>query len=291
MRVGFIGLGVMGQSMAGHILEAGHELFVYNRTKSKAKNLVDKGATWLDTPKEVAEATDIVITIVGYPKDIEEVYYGETGLFTGAHSGSLFIDMTTSTPSLAVQLADKGKELNVGVLDAPVTGGDVGAREGRLAVLVGGHEADLKKAKPVIDTFAANVTHFGEHGAGQHAKAVNQIMVAGTMLGLAEMMTYAKTAELPLDKIVKTIGSGAASNRSLDNYGPRIIQDDYTPGFFVKHFVKDLKIALDESKKMELELPMTELAHKLYTQLAEAGHSDEGTQAIVKLWWDGELND
>ena len=291
MRVGFIGLGVMGQSMAGHILEAGHELFVYNRTKSKAKNLVDKGATWLDTPKEVAEATDIVITIVGYPQDIEEVYYGDKGLFTGAHSGSLFIDMTTSTPSLAVQLADKGKELNVGVLDAPVTGGDVGAREGRLAVLVGGHEADLKKAKTVIDTFAANVTHFGEHGAGQHAKAVNQIMVAGTMLGLAEMMTYAKTAELPLDKIVKTIGSGAASNRSLDNYGPRIIQDDYTPGFFVKHFVKDLKIALDESKKMELELPMTKLAHKLYTQLSEAGHSDEGTQAIVKLWWDGELND
>ena len=240
----------------------------------------------MDTPKEVAEATDIVITIVGYPKDIEEVYYGETGLFAGAHSGSLFIDMTTSTPSLAVQLADKGKELNVGVLDAPVTGGDVGAREGRLAVLVGGNEADLKKAKTVIDTFAANVTHFGEHGSGQHAKAVNQIMVAGTMLGLAEMMTYAKTAELPLDKIVKTIGSGAASNRSLDNYGPRIIQDDYTPGFFVKHFVKDLKIALDESKKMELELPMTELAHKLYTQLAEAGHSDEGTQAIVKLWWD-----
>ncbi|MBG9978540.1 NAD(P)-dependent oxidoreductase [Ruoffia tabacinasalis] len=290
MKVGFIGLGVMGQSMAGHILEAGHELFVFNRTKSKANNLVEQGATWLDTPKEVAEAAELVITIVGYPKDIEEVYYGESGLFAGAHSKSLFIDMTTSTPSLAVQLADKGKELNVGVLDAPVTGGDVGAREGRLAVLVGGHEADLKKAKTVIDTFAANVTHFGEHGAGQHAKAVNQIMVAGTMLGLAEMMTYAKTAELPLDKIVKTIGSGAASNRSLDNYGPRIIQDDYTPGFFVKHFVKDLKIALDESKKMELELPMTELAHKLYTQLAEAGHSDEGTQAIVKLWWDGEFN-
>ena len=290
MKVGFIGLGVMGQSMAGHILEAGHELFVFNRTKSKANNLVEQGATWLDTPKEVAEAAELVITIVGYPQDIEEVYYGDKGLFTGAHSGSLFIDMTTSTPSLAVQLADKGKELNVGVLDAPVTGGDVGAREGRLAVLVGGNEADLEKAKPVIDTFAANVTHFGEHGAGQHAKAVNQIMVAGTMLGLAEMMTYAKTAELPLDKIVKTIGSGAASNRSLDNYGPRIIQDDYTPGFFVKHFVKDLKIALDESKKMELELPMTELAHKLYTQLAEAGHSNEGTQAIVKLWWDGEFN-
>lgn len=291
MRVGFIGLGVMGQSMAGHILEAGHELFVYNRTKSKAKNLVDKGATWLDTPKEVAEATDIVITIVGYPQDIEEVYYGNKGLFTGAHSGSLFIDMTTSTPSLAIQLADKAKELNVSVLDAPVTGGDIGAREGRLAVLVGGNAIDLEKARPVIDTFAANVTHFGEHGSGQHAKAVNQIMVAGTMLGLAEMMTYAKKANLSLDKVVETIGSGAASNRSLANYGPRIIQDDYSPGFFVKHFVKDLKIALDESKKMELELPMTELAHKLYTQLAEAGHSDEGTQAIVKLWWDGELNE
>lgn len=291
MRVGFIGLGVMGQSMAGHILEAGHELFVYNRTKSKAKNLVDKGATWLDTPKEVAEATDIVITIVGYPQDIEEVYYGDKGLFTGAHSGSLFIDMTTSTPSLAIQLADKAKELNVSVLDAPVTGGDIGAREGRLAVLVGGNAIDLEKARPVIDTFAANVTHFGEHGSGQHAKAVNQIMVAGTMLGLAEMMTYAKEANLSLDKVVETIGSGAASNRSLANYGPRIIQDDYSPGFFVKHFVKDLKIALDESRKMSIELPMTQLAHKLYTQLADAGHSDEGTQAIVKLWWDGASNE
>lgn len=291
MRVGFIGLGVMGQSMAGHILEAGHELFVYNRTKSKAKNLVDKGATWLDTPKEVAEATDIVITIVGYPQDIEEVYYGDKGLFTGAHSGSLFIDMTTSTPSLAIQLADKAKELNVSVLDAPVTGGDIGAREGRLAVLVGGNAIDLEKARPVIDKFAANVTHFGEHGSGQHAKAVNQIMVAGTMLGLAEMMTYAKEANLSLDKVVETIGSGAASNRSLANYGPRIIQDDYSPGFFVKHFVKDLKIALDESRKMSIELPMTQLAHKLYTQLADAGHSDEGTQAIVKLWWDGASNE
>lgn len=286
MKVGFIGLGVMGQSMAGHILDAGYDLVVYNRTKSKAKDLVDRGAEWLNTPKEVAELADIVITIVGYPKDIEEVYLGENGLFAGAREGSIFIDMTTSTPSLAIELAEKGKELNVGVIDAPVTGGDIGAKEGRLAVLVGGEDADLEKVRPVIDTFAAKIAHFGGHGAGQHAKVVNQIMVAGTMLGLAEMMAYAKQADLDLDEVVSTIGSGAASNRSLENYGPRVIKDDYSPGFFVKHFIKDLKIALDEAEKASLNLPMTELAHKLYSKLAEQGHEDDGTQAIVKLWWD-----
>ena len=286
MKVGFIGLGVMGQSMARHILDAGYELFVYNRTKSKADNLVESGAIWLDSPREVAEQADVVITIVGYPKDIEEVYYGEQGLFNGAHSDSIFIDMTTSTPSLAIELAEKSKERGIGILDAPVTGGDVGAREGRLAVLVGGDEDVLEKARPVIESFAASITRFGESGAGQHAKVVNQIMVAGTMLGLAEMMAYAKQADLDLTKLVDTIGSGAASNRSLENYGPRIIKKDYSPGFFVKHFVKDLKIALDEAEKMSLDLPMTQLAHKLYTQLAQDGHADEGTQAIVKLWWD-----
>ncbi len=286
MKVGFIGLGVMGQSMAGHILDAGYELFVYNRTKSKADNLVESGAIWLDSPREVAEQADVVITIVGYPKDIEEVYYGEQGLFNGAHSDSIFIDMTTSTPSLAIELAEKGKERGIGILDAPVTGGDVGAREGRLAVLVGGDEDVLEKARPVIESFAASITRFGESGAGQHAKVVNQIMVAGTMLGLTEMMAYAKQADLDLTELVDTIGAGAASNRSLENYGPRIIKKDYSPGFFVKHFVKDLKIALDEAEKMSLDLPMTQLAHKLYTQLAQDGHADEGTQAIVKLWWD-----
>lgn len=286
MKVGFIGLGVMGQSMARHILDAGYELFVYNRTKSKADNLVESGAIWLDSPREVAEQADVVITIVGYPKDIEEVYYGEQGLFNGAHSDSIFIDMTTSTPSLAIELAEKGKERGIGILDAPVTGGDVGAREGRLAVLVGGDEDVLEKARPVIESFAASITRFGESGAGQHAKVVNQIMVAGTMLGLAEMLAYAKQADLDLTELVDTIGAGAASNRSLENYGPRIIKKDYSPGFFVKHFVKDLKIALDEAEKMSLDLPMTQLAHKLYTQLAQDGHADEGTQAIVKLWWD-----
>lgn len=286
MKVGFIGLGVMGQSMAGHILEAGYDLVVYNRTKSKAKDLVDRGAEWANSPKQVAELADIVITIVGYPKDIEEVYLGEDGLFSGAKAGSIFIDMTTSTPSLAIELAEKGKELNVGVIDAPVTGGDIGAKEGRLAVLVGAEADDLEKVAPVIETFAAKVAHFGSHGAGQHAKVVNQIMVAGTMLGLAEMMAYAKQADLNLDEVVATIGSGAASNRSLENYGPRVIKDDYSPGFFVKHFVKDLKIALDEAEQASLELPMTELAYKLYSQLAEQGHENDGTQAIVKLWWD-----
>lgn len=284
MKVGFIGLGVMGQSMAGHILDEGNELYVYNRTKSKATDLVSNGAIWKDSPREVAEASDMIITIVGYPKDIEDVYYGENGIFSGAKEGSILVDMTTSTPSLAIQLADRGKELGLGVVDAPVTGGDVGAREGRLAVLVGGSEKDVEKIRPVIDSFAATITHFGENGAGQHAKVVNQIMVSGTMLGLAEMMTYAKATDLNLEKVVETVGNGAASNKSLTNYGPRVIQNDYSPGFFVKHFIKDLKIALDEAEKLELNLPMTNLAYKLYGQLADKGLEDEGTQAIVKLW-------
>lgn len=285
MKVGLIGLGVMGHSIAEHILNGGHELFVYNRTKSKADKLVEKGATWLDTPKELAEQVELLLTIVGYPKDVENVYFGEEGVFSGISKGTTLVDMTTSTPSLANELAEKGKELGVGVLDAPVTGGDIGAKEGTLAILVGGEESDLEKARDVLETFSSSVTYFGKSGSGQHAKTVNQIMVAGTMLGLAEMLAYADKSNLDLDKIIEVVGSGAASNRSLTNYGPRIIKEDYSPGFFVKHFIKDLKIALDEAEKLDLQLPMTDLAYKLYTELADKGLENEGTQAIVKLWW------
>lgn len=286
MKVGLIGLGVMGRSIAEHILDSGHELYVYNRTKSKADELVENGAIWQDTPKELAEQADVVLTIVGYPQDVENVYFGEDGIFNGVKEGTVLVDMTTSTPSLAKKLADKGKESGIGVLDAPVTGGDIGAKEGKLAILVGGEEEDLEKVEEVLITFSSSVTYFGESGSGQHAKTVNQIMVAGTMLGLAEMFAYADKANLDLEKIVETVGSGAASNKSLSNYGPRIIKEDYSPGFFVKHFIKDLKIALDEAEKLELNLPMTELAYKLYNELSEKGLEDEGTQAIVKLWWD-----
>lgn len=285
MKVGFIGLGVMGRSMAEHILKAGYELYVYNRTKSKADSLVDMGAVWVDTPKELAQQSEVIITIVGYPKDVEEVYLGEDGIFAGVQEGSVVIDMTTSSPSLAEKLAAKGHELKAGVMDAPVSGGDKGAKEGTLTIMVGGNESDLDKVQPIFEAIGKDIVYHGLHGSGQRAKIVNQIMVAGTMLGMAEVLAFAKETGLSIEKVQATLGGGAASNWSLINYTPRIIQNDYSPGFFVKHFVKDLKIALDEADKLNLDLPMTRLAYELYNQLIEQGYENDGTQAIVKLWW------
>lgn len=286
MKVGFIGLGVMGNSMANHIIDAGYELNVYNRTKSKARELVSKGAQWFPSAKELAESSDVIITILGYPSDVEEVYFGSEGILSGAKKGAVVIDMTTSTPTLAEKISLKGKELKLDILDAPVSGGDKGAKEGRLTVMVGGQAKVLEDVRPILETFSESIILHGLNGSGQHAKVVNQIMVAATMLGMAELLVYAKAAGLSFDKVISTLGGGAASNWSLANYGPRIVLEDYSAGFFVKHFVKDLRIALDEADKLKLDLPMTELAEKLYTKLADKGLSEEGTQSIVKLWWE-----
>lgn len=285
-KVGFIGLGVMGQSMAKHLLAAGHELYVYNRTKAKADQLVSLGAVWLDTPKQIAEAAEFVLTIVGYPKDVEEVYFGEAGVFAGVHSQSLLVDLTTSTPSLAIKIAEKSVELGIRSLDAPVSGGDLGAKEARLTTMVGGEVEAFERAKPILEVFSNKVTRQGKTGAGQHTKMANQIMIAGTMTGLVELLVYAREAGLDLEVVLETVGGGAAANWSLANYAPRILRQDFTPGFFAKHFLKDLKIALDEAEKMGIALPSTELAAKLYEQLCQAGHQDDGTQALIKLWWE-----
>lgn len=285
-KVGFIGLGVMGQSMAKHLLAAGHELYVYNRTKAKADQLVSLGAVWLDTPKQIAEAAEFVLTIVGYPKDVEEVYFGEAGVFAGVHSQSLLVDLTTSTPSLAIKIAEKSVELGIRSLDAPVSGGDLGAKEARLTTMVGGEVEAFERAKPILEVFSNKVTRQGKTGAGQHTKMANQIMIAGTMTGLVELLVYAREAGLDLEVVLETVGGGAAANWSLANYAPRILRQDFTPGFFAKHFLKDLKIALDEAEKMGIALPSTELAGKLYEQLCQAGHQDDGTQALIKLWWE-----
>lgn len=286
MKIGFIGTGVMGSSMVRHLLNAGYDVNVYNRTKEKAMPLTEEGAVWQDTPADIARTSDIILTIVGYPSDVESVYFDRDGVFEGLAEGKIIIDMTTSTPALAIKLAEESEKIGVQSLDAPVSGGDLGAKNGTLIVMVGGKKEAFDKVHPILDTFSAALRLFGEAGSGQHTKMVNQIMVAGTMTGLTEMLVYAKAAGLNLDEVVKTVSGGAAQNWSLSNYAPRIIADDYSPGFFVKHFLKDLKIALDEAEKMDLELPATKQAYALYEKLEQNGHGDEGTQALIKLWWE-----
>lgn len=285
MKIGFIGTGVMGRGIINNLLKANYDVVVYNRTKDHAQSVLDNGATWADGPKAIAEAADLVITMVGYPKDVEEQYYGDNGLFAGAHAGQIFVDMTTSTPTLAEQLATDGEKYGVKVLDAPVSGGDVGAKNGTLTIMAGGDQAAYDSLQPIFDVISKAANRFGVAGRGQHTKMANQIMIAATMLGMSEMMVYAKAADLDVAKVMETLAAGGAQNWSLDNYGPRVLAGDFEPGFYAKHLLKDLRIALDEAAKMDLSLPATDLAEALYTKLVEQKNlGDEGTQALVKLW-------
>ncbi|TGE70767.1 NAD(P)-dependent oxidoreductase [Weissella confusa] len=285
MKIGFIGTGVMGRGIINNLLKANYDVVVYNRTKAHAQSVLDNGATWADGPKAIAEAADLVITMVGYPKDVEEQYYGDNGLFAGAHAGQIFVDMTTSTPTLAEQLAVDGEKYGVKVLDAPVSGGDVGAKNGTLTIMAGGDQAAYDSLQPIFDVISKAANRFGVAGRGQHTKMANQIMIAATMLGMSEMMVYAKAADLDVAKVMETLAAGGAQNWSLDNYGPRVLAGDFEPGFYAKHLLKDLRIALDEAAKMNLSLPATDLAEALYTKLVEQKNlGDEGTQALVKLW-------
>lgn len=285
-KIGFVGTGVMGASMVRHLLNAGHEVHVYNRTKKKADSLIEAGAIWQDSPAEVTKQTNVIITIVGYPTDVEETYFGEKGILNAVKSGDVLIDMTTSQPSLAVKIYEAAKEKGAEALDAPVSGGDKGAQNGTLTTMVGGDQATFEKVKPILDVFSGKVMLQGPAGSGQHTKMANQIMIAGTMTGMTELMAYAKAAGLDVAKVIEQVGSGAAGNWSLANYSPRILTDDYSPGFFVKHFIKDLKIALEEADKLGVDLPGTKLAKDLYERLAGKGFEDAGTQALIKLWWE-----
>jgi 3-hydroxyisobutyrate dehydrogenase and related beta-hydroxyacid dehydrogenases len=286
MKIGFIGTGVMGHSVVEHLMNAGHELFVSNRTKSKTDDLVAKGATWKATPKEIAEASELIFTMVGYPKDVEETYYDEArGIFAAEIADKIIVDLTTSTPTLAKKIYQTAKEFGAASLDAPVSGGDLGAKNGTLTIMVGGDQATYDIVLPVFKQFGKTYMLHGDAGKGQHAKMANQIMIAGTMTGMTEMLVYANQAQLDLDKILETLGGGSAANWSMTNYSPRILAENYSPGFFVKHFVKDLKIALDEAEKMNLSLPSTTLAKDLYEKLEKNGSADDGTQALIKLWW------
>ncbi len=284
-KVGFIGMGVMGVSIVRHLLKKGYSVTVYNRTKSKAEPLIEEGARWAESPLELTNQSDLVFTMVGYPKDVEEVYYSEQGIFNGNVEGKVLIDLTTSTPSLAMKISETAKEKGAATLDAPVSGGDLGAEKGTLTIMVGGEEETFNQVKDILEVFSASMTLHGPSGSGQHTKAANQIMVAGTMTGITELMIYAKRAGLDLEKVSETVNGGAGRNWSLENYAPRIINDDYSPGFFVKHFIKDLGIALDEAERMGIDLPATRRAKELYDQLKDAGYGNDGTQSLVKLWW------
>lgn len=282
--IGFIGLGVMGQSLVHHLLQAGYNMVVYTRTPQKAQRVLQLPVKWANSPAEVAQQSDVVLTMVGYPEDVRAVYLGDNGLFQTARAGQLLIDLTTSTPALAQELYELGQQRGVWICDAPVSGGDIGARKGTLTVMVGCDASIYEQVETVLSVFASRVRRQGPAGAGQHTKMANQIMIAGTMLGLTELLVYAQSAGLTLSDVLDTLNAGSAANFSMATYGPRILANDYSPGFFAKHFLKDLSIALFEAERMGLDLPATRLAKQLYEQLVAAGHGDEGTQALIKLW-------
>ncbi|WP_438480418.1 NAD(P)-dependent oxidoreductase [Oleiharenicola lentus] len=282
--IAFIGTGVMGRSMAGHLLKAGHTLHVYNRTQSKAQPLIDAGAHWHDTAGAAAKAADFIFTIVGMPHDVEETYFGDNGVITHAKRGAVLIDMTTSSPKLAVRIAEAATAKSLSALDAPVSGGDVGAKEARLVIMVGGNSTAFEKTKPLFELMGKNIALHGGPGAGQHCKMANQISIASIMMSWCEALTYAKKAGLDPERVIGSIGGGAAASWSLNNLAPRALKGDFAPGFYVKHFLKDMRIALDSAAEMKLELPGLTQAKKLYDEVSRRGWDDQGTQILLRLY-------
>lgn len=283
--VGFIGTGVMGASMAGHLIDAGFDVRVYSRTMSKTAPLVERGAKAAASPAQIAAECDMVFSIVGFPTDVEEIYLGEGGLVANAKAGALLVDMTTSSPKLAREIHARATERGLSSLDAPVTGGDRGAREGTLTILVGGSEADLARAMPCFEAMGKKVRLMGGPGAGQTAKLANQIAICGSMTGLCEALKFADANGLDLSMLIDTIGSGAAGSWSMTNLAPRIIGNDFAPGFFVKHYIKDLRLAEEAASASGCcDLPALDLTLKLYEELAAKGHGDDGTQALYKIY-------
>ena len=282
-KIGWIGTGVMGSSMCMHLIKAGHEAFVYNRTKSKTKDLIAAGAIWCDSPAAVAKSADIIFTIVGYPTDVEQTILGSEGVLANADAGKILVDMTTSEPALAELIYDAAVDKKVESLDAPVSGGDLGARNASLAIMVGGKQKVFDEVKELFDIMGKNVQLMGKAGTGQHTKMCNQILIAGTMIGVVESLLYAQKSGMDMNKGIDVIGSGAAGSWSINNLGRRIAEDDFNPGFFIKHFVKDMGIALDEAKRMKLSLPGLALANQFYISAMALGYEELGTQGLYKV--------
>jgi 3-hydroxyisobutyrate dehydrogenase len=279
-RLGWIGTGVMGHSMAGHLMSAGFAMAVYNRSKSKAEALLAKGAAWAASPKALAEQSDVVFAIVGFPADVREVMLGANGALAGSKAGNVLVDMTTSEPSLAVEIYSAAKAKGVHSVDAPVSGGDVGAKNAALSIMIGGDKDVVESLAPCWNAMGKTIVHQGGPGAGQHTKMVNQILIASNMIGVCEALLYGYKAGLDLPTVLQSVGSGAAGSWSLLNLGPRIMNNNFDPGFFVEHFIKDMGIALDEAKRMGLCLPGLALSHQLYLALKSQGHGRDGTHAL-----------
>jgi 3-hydroxyisobutyrate dehydrogenase len=281
MKIGWIGTGIMGASMAGHLQAAGHELFLYNRTKEKTAPLLAKGARWCETPAEVAGNGEFVFTMVGFPRDVEEVYFGKYGILTVGGPCRIVIDMSTSSPGLSGKIADAATAKGISSLDAPVSGGDIGAREATLAIMVGGDRKAFDEVYPFFQVMGKTISYMGEAGAGQHTKMCNQILIAGTMIGVCESLLYADKTGLDEDAVIDIIGKGAASSWCINNLGRRIAHGNYDPGFFVEHFIKDMGIALREAESLDLTLPGLALVHQLYIAVKAQGHGRSGTQALM----------
>lgn len=279
-RIGWIGTGVMGASMCGHLMKAGFSATVYSRTKSKASPLLDAGATWADSPKAVAENSDVVFSIVGFPSDVRQVILGDDGALAGMKSGGILVDMTTSQPSLAVEIYEAAKQATVHSVDAPVSGGDIGAKNGTLSIMIGGDAEVVTALQPCWDAMGQTIVHQGQAGAGQHTKMVNQTLIATGMIGVCEALLYGYKAGLDLETVMKSVASGAAGSWSLSNLGPRIIANNFDPGFFVEHFVKDMGIVLEESRRMGLSMPGLALSFQMYQAVVAQGSARNGTHAL-----------
>jgi 3-hydroxyisobutyrate dehydrogenase len=280
-RVGWIGTGVMGHSMCQHLLTKGYRATVYNRSRDKARPLLDAGAAWADTPRAVAEKSDVVFAIVGFPKDVREVFLGEQGALAGSRPGTALVDMTTSEPSLAREIYDAARAKGVASIDAPVSGGDVGAKNAALSIMVGGDAEAVEAVRPLFECLGKTIVHQGPAGAGQHTKMVNQVLIATNMIGVCEALLYGYKAGLDLPTVLQSVGGGAAASWSLNNLGPRVIKRDFEPGFFVEHFLKDMGIALAEARRMNLALPGLALAQQLYVAVRAQGYGRKGTQALM----------
>ncbi|WP_319409859.1 NAD(P)-dependent oxidoreductase [uncultured Desulfosarcina sp.] len=282
-RIGWIGTGVMGASMCGHLLNAGKRLTIFSRTREKALNLLERGAIWVDTPKAVAQNSDIVFTMVGFPDDVREVILGDEGVLAGAKAGNTVVDMTTSSPDLARSIHRECIKKGVKALDAPVSGGDVGAREATLAIMVGGDPPVFETVKPLFAIMGKTIALMGGSGSGQHTKMTNQILIAGTMIGVVESLLYAQRAGMDAHQVIDVIGKGAASSWSINTLGRRIADGDFNPGFYIKHFVKDMGIALEEARQMHLSLPGLALVHQFYVAAMAMGWEDLGTQGLFQV--------
>lgn len=283
-KVGFIGVGIMGKSMVRNLMKAGFELHIYARNRAKVEDVIGEGALFHDSIAACVKGCEAVITIVGFPQDVEEVYFDEGGILESADAGAYLIDMTTTSPQISVKISKEGEEKGFHVLDAPVTGGDTGAKAGTLSILVGGKEEDFEACMPLFEAMGTNINYQGEAGCGQHAKLANQIMIAGTLTGVCEALSYAKAKGLDIPTLLKSVSTGAAGSKQLDTFGPKILEEDYAPGFFMKHFIKDMKLALVEANISGLSLEMLSLVLANYEELEAEGLGDLGTQALMKYY-------